>query len=110
MLKSVLSVVLLAAAAAPSLATAPQPSLRTVSVGYSDLDLARPEGRARLEARIEAAVRRVCGDEGVRGLASSTQASRCMASTRAAAERSIAVAVAARGRQPGEARLELAAH
>lgn len=110
MLKFITSAALLAAAAAPSLATAPQPSLRTVAVDYSDLDLGRTEGRARLERRIEAAIRQVCGDEGVRGLASAAEVSRCIAATRDAARRSMAAAVASAGRQTGEARLQLAAH
>ena len=108
MLKYLVSAAWLAVAVAPSLATAPQPGLRTVAVGYDDLDLSRAEGRARLDRRIEAAIRTVCGDEGVQGLASSTAVSRCMAETRAAAHRSLASALAGRG--SSESRLLLAAH
>lgn len=33
----------------------------SIDVGYADLDLATPEGQQRLEQRVEAAVRKVCG-------------------------------------------------
>lgn len=45
--------------ASPALAAAPEAPVR--AVGYADLDLTGAAGRARLQQRIEAAVRAVCG-------------------------------------------------
>ncbi len=71
-----------AASAAP---LADQPSVR---VRYSDLDLAREDGVRVLYARIRAAARQVCADNGTRDL-------RRLAAARACYEASLARAVGA---------------
>jgi len=53
------SATFLAGAAGPALAAPPAPETRIVS--YADLDLSSAAGRARLEQRVGAAVRAVCG-------------------------------------------------
>jgi UrcA family protein len=70
-------------AASPTLAaTAP----RTQSVSYRDLDLARPEGRATLDRRIENAIRDVCETSAhYASLREFVETRRCLRLTRAAA-------------------------
>lgn len=60
-------------ATAPAVAAEPS---RTVSVSYSDLNLASDKGRAVLDARIRQAARSVCYD-GARDVRSITEQSRC---------------------------------
>ena len=55
------SATLLAGAAGPAFAAPPAPAAQTRIVSYADLDLSSAAGRARLDQRIGAAVRAVCG-------------------------------------------------
>jgi UrcA family protein len=55
------SATFLAGAAGPALAAPPAPAAQTRIVGYADLDLSSAAGRARLDRRVDAAVRAVCG-------------------------------------------------
>jgi UrcA family protein len=52
---------LAAATSVPAYASVPRDAASRV-VSYADLDLAAPAGRARLDRRIGAAVRSICGD------------------------------------------------
>ena len=51
---------------------------RAVAVHYSDLDLARPEGAARLYARIRHAAELVCGPADERALGPAAHRARCI--------------------------------
>jgi UrcA family protein len=84
--------------AAPAAASVPRdPGTRIVR--YADLDLSSVAGRARLEQRIGAAVRAVCG-EPLRGDLRSARAVRaCRTTTFARVARPAAAAVAAAGTQ-----------
>lgn len=94
----------LAALAAPAVA-APQAGEQTVTlrVAYGDVDVTTPEGRAALEARIDAKLRQVCKVEGVARYAYGRRIldEKCVAEARTAAlaevER-VAAAEARRGR------------
>jgi UrcA family protein len=57
------------------------PEVRTVR--YADLDLTSPAGRARLDRRIEAAVREVCGEAPSFDLARRHAVRQCLTETRA---------------------------
>lgn len=61
-MRLILSTLVLAAAAAVPAAAAPAPSEKTVTVrvGYADIDLTSAEGRAALEARVDAKLREAC--------------------------------------------------
>ncbi len=65
----------------PALAKPATPSVRVVS--YADLDLSSTSGQARLERRIEAAVRDVCGEAPSFELARQQAIRDCIAETRA---------------------------
>lgn len=69
---AVFAIVCLTAAVGPAAA---EPVRRTVS--YADLNLAHPAGRAVLEARIKAAARAVCKDDGA-DVAARSRESRCI--------------------------------
>jgi UrcA family protein len=76
-------------------------------VSYADLDLTTPAGIAALDARLDQAVRRVCGDPYPRDLIGRRDVERCRAQTRASIQgprsaalaeaRSRAIQLAARG-------------
>ena len=55
------SATFLAGAAGPALAAPPAAAAQTRVVSYADLDLSSAAGRARLDQRVGAAVRAVCG-------------------------------------------------
>lgn len=62
-MRIVLPLIALATVAAPALA-APADETVTLRVAYRDVDLASAEGRAALEARIDAKLRQACRIEG----------------------------------------------
>ena len=70
-----------AVTAAPVFAKPIAPQVRTVS--YADLDLSTVAGQARLEQRIQAAVRDVCGEATGVDLARRQSVRDCIAETRA---------------------------
>ncbi len=70
----------------PVFAKAATPGVRIVS--YADLDLSSSAGRARLEQRIDAAVRDVCGEAPGFDLARRKAVEDCRIETRANARRS----------------------
>jgi UrcA family protein len=84
MLKPILFVAATLAAAvtaSPVFAKPIAPDVRIVS--YADLDLSSAAGRSRLEHRIRAAVREVCGDAPSFDLARRSAVRECIAETRA---------------------------
>jgi UrcA family protein len=81
--------------ASPVLAKRIAPEVRTVS--YADLDLSSAAGRARLDRRIDASVRDVCGDAPSFDLARRHAVRECIAETRANVRLPTAVAVALAG-------------
>jgi UrcA family protein len=60
-------------------ATPSDGDVRQVVVRYADLNLATPEGAARLHQRIVAAAKRVCPDAHIRNLYAAAQAHECQA-------------------------------
>ena len=75
MMKSVVAIgtaPLIAVAALPSCSQAP-PDARSVEVGFADLDLSGPSGRASLERRIQAAAADICGRPPLAGVWADTQ-------------------------------------
>ena len=70
-----------AVTASPVFAKAISPEVRIVS--YADLDLTSAAGRSRLEHRIQAAVREVCGEAGASNLARRQAVRECLTETRA---------------------------
>jgi UrcA family protein len=67
--------------ASPVFAKAVTPEVRVVT--YSDLDLSSAAGRSRLEHRVEAAVREVCGEAASFDLARRHAVRECLTETRA---------------------------
>ena len=67
--------------ASPVLAKRIAPEIRTVA--YADLDLSSIAGRARLDRRIDAAVREVCGEAASFDLARRHAVRACLVETRA---------------------------
>lgn len=86
---------ILTAGAAAALATfglfaaLPAAHAATSAVEYGDLDLATPEGQAKLESRIVRASRKVCS-EAITGSRIASVDADCMARARAQIERQIA--------------------
>lgn len=70
-----------AVSASPAAAKRIAPEVRTVH--YADLDLSSIAGRARLNRRIEAAVREVCGEAPSFDLARRQAVRQCLTETRA---------------------------
>lgn len=60
----------------------------TLRIGYGDVDVTTPEGRAALEARIEARIKKACSFEGAARYSHGRVAldSQCLAEARAAAQ------------------------
>ncbi len=58
-MRFLLPLIALAAVAAPAVA-APAEETVTVRIAYGDVDVTTPEGRAAIEARIEARLRKAC--------------------------------------------------
>jgi len=83
---------LAAAMSAPAAATARPAGARVVS--YSDLDLSAAAGRARLEQRIGAAVRAVCGSAAPGDLGGVRAVEQCRAATLADVSRPLIVIAA----------------
>ena len=83
----------LALSSGAALAQTTQPV--TKSVKFSDLNLSTPEGQARLETRIESAIRDVCSDHldrsGTR--IRSNSYNECLANARASTQRQVAAAL-----------------
>lgn len=77
------------AASAPAMA-----GVKTKSVEYHDLDLASPQGQARLQTRVKYAVKQVCGSPRAFSIAEKIDLARCeadaMANAMPKAERTIA--------------------
>jgi UrcA family protein len=76
---------LAAAAATPAVAAPSVPGVRTVS--YADLDLSSAAGRGRLDQRVAAAVRAVCGTAAPADLRAAEAVRDCRAATLAQANR-----------------------
>jgi len=74
-----LAAILAAALATPAIATPVAAGAR--SVAYADLDLASAAGRARLDQRIHAAVRAVCGTASPADLRGNDDVRACRAET-----------------------------
>ena len=87
-MRFVLPLIALAAVATPVLA-APQADVQTVTVrmAYGDVDVTSAEGRAALEARIDAKLRKACTVEGIARYSSgrSVRDESCITEARAAA-------------------------
>lgn len=77
---------LAAATSAPAFASVPRDAATRV-VSYADLDLSAPAGRARLDQRIGAAVRSVCGDNASGDLRAAREARACRIATLAQVSR-----------------------
>ncbi|MGZ8282576.1 MAG: UrcA family protein [Allosphingosinicella sp.] len=73
----------LALIACAAFATPAAASPEQIPVSYADLDLTTPAGIATLDARLERAVRQVCGGTFPMSLDSRAQVRRCQAETRA---------------------------
>lgn len=82
------------AAAAPAAA---QTELRSIKVGFGDLDLGSTKDRARLDRRIRNAASFVCGNRYVRELSLAQQVDACRADAIARANRAVVEVLAARG-------------
>lgn len=82
-----LPLIALAALATPALAE----DVVTVRVGYGDVDVTTPEGRAALEARIEARLKKACKLEAASRYTHTRSAvdSKCVADARVAARAEI---------------------
>ena len=63
MMRFTLPLIALAAIAAPAVAASADEGTVTVRVAYGDIDLTSAEGRAALEARIDAQLRKACTPE-----------------------------------------------
>ena len=90
---AILAAVLAATAfATPAVAESPD----RINVRYADLDLSTPEGQAKLERRIEKAVRTACGaDDAIVGTRlASREAQACVEETKAAVREQVAQSVA----------------
>jgi len=99
-MKTLLGIAALASIAAAADAAPPRDSdpvrwSRTVAVGYSDLDLATPEGVAVLDRRVRRTARRLCWRERVGPDPWATQAfNRCFDEALAGADNLVAAAIA----------------
>lgn len=82
-MRFLLPLVALAAVTAPAAA-----ETVTLRIGYGDVDVATPEGRAALEARIEARLKKACALEGTSRytLGRTAVDARCLEEARAAAK------------------------
>lgn len=74
-------------------AHAAEPSAPTASVRYADLDLATPDGVARLDRRIRIAAKSVCGEADPRDLARMAPVQQCRAKAIVSAAPQIASAI-----------------
>lgn len=85
-------------AVTPTLANQAEPM--TIEVPYSDLNLATAEGQARLDRRLEKAVRLVCGTQSHKGGSRiiSSEARACMAKAQADVRQQVAAVMKAKQR------------
>lgn len=90
---------ILAAALIGAAPAAAQTETNSIQVGIADLDLATTEDVARLDRRLGAAVRRVCGVAAARTLDAYQDVATCRreAAARIAPQRDLAIAEARRG-------------
>ncbi len=98
-----LPLIALAALAAPALA-APAEKIVTVKIGYGDVDVATAEGRAALEARIDARLRKACALPAAARYTHTRNAvdSKCISEARTAALAEVEKAVALASRSGRE--------
>ena len=81
-----LSLIALAALAAAPVSAANAEKTRTVRIAYGDVDVTTAEGRAAIEARIDAKLRKACSSEASRyAYGRPVVDSRCVVEARAAA-------------------------
>jgi len=78
-----------AARAQPADGLGPAPQAR---VAFADLNLATAQGRTRLDARVTAAIARICPDAGVRDLARVHAVEACRAAARSGVQPQLAAA------------------
>lgn len=99
-----LPLIALAAVAAPAFAAPAADDLVTVKIAYSDVDVTTTEGRAALEARIEARLKKACALEGTARYALGRDAvdEKCVADARVAALAEVDRVVALRQRSGRE--------
>lgn len=99
-----LSLIALAAVAAPAVAAPSAGDTVTVKIAYREADLATTEGRAALEARIDAHLRKACALEPAArfGYGRPPVDSKCVADARIAALAEVEKAVALRQRSGRE--------
>ncbi len=65
-MRHTLSLIALAALAAAPVSAASADKIRTVRIAYGDVDVTTAEGRAAIEARIDAKLRKACSSEASR--------------------------------------------
>lgn len=65
-MRHTLSLIALAALASAPVSAASADKTRTVKIAYGDVDVTTPEGRAAIEARIDAKLRKACSSEASR--------------------------------------------
>lgn len=110
-MKSLLLIAASAASAAlvtPTVAEARSANAEKVAterVFFGDLNLASEKGQARLDRRIQTALRRVCGDPADRIVRAGAQARACMVEGRARVDGQVQLALG----QPGTSQVLLAA-
>jgi UrcA family protein len=98
-----LPLIALAAIAAPAAAAGDK--VVTVRIGYADVDVTTAEGRAALEARIEARLRKACSLDQAAARYTFTRAavdSKCLAEARTAARAEVERVAAAEARSGRE--------
>ena len=104
--KTITFAVLAASAMLPALGHASPARVQTSeNVEYRDLNLSSPEGRDRLDSRISAAVRKVCGTTKSRQLVELADVHRCRREATTVAARGREMALASRARSEGVALL-----
>jgi UrcA family protein len=82
---SVVAALSLAVVATPAVA-----ETMSITVPYSDLDLSSPAGMATLQARVDAAAKRICGRAEVRRISDATDHDNCVRQTQASVSIEIA--------------------
>ena len=80
-----LPLIVLAAIAAPAVAAPMADEVVTVRIAYGDVDVTTTEGRATLEARIDAELRKACTVEGAYRYGRSVLDTKCVAEARTVA-------------------------
>ncbi len=90
--KALISVIMFAGTL--SLTTPAFADERTIEISVQDLDLARPSVQARLQDRVDRAVRTVCRSESSRAISERADVKRCEAKAKADADRQITQRIA----------------